>query len=76
MFDRYDRFHNLKSIQVMGKAKIIASFSKGYNASAEYKKPPLSALEQLVTLMNLICVTSKKIEALFSDFKKDGYDTR
>lgn len=60
----------------MGKAKIIASFSKGYNASAEYKKSPLSALEQLVTLMNLICVTSKKIEALFSDFKKDGYDAR
>ena len=26
--------------------------------------------------MNLICVTSVKIEALFSDFKKDGYTSR
>lgn len=76
IFDGYDGFHNLKSIQVMGKAEIIEPFSERYNAHAQYKKIPISALEKLVTPMNLICVTPTKIEALFSDFKKDGYDVR
>lgn len=76
IFDGYDGFHNLKSIQVMGKAEIIEPFSESYNAHAEYKKIPLSALEKLEQPMNLICIIPTKIEALFSDFKKDGYDAR
>lgn len=76
IFDGYDGFHNLKSIQVMGKAEIIEPFSESYNAHAEYKKIPLAVLEKLETPMNLICITPTKIDALFSDFKKDGYDAR
>ncbi len=76
VFDGYDRFHNLKSVQVMGKAEIIALFSKCYNVHAKYKKLPLFALEQFAATVNLICVTPTKIEALFSYFKKDGYDAR
>lgn len=76
IFEGYDGFHNLKSVQVMGKAEIIEPFSSRYNAHAEYKKIPLSALEKLATPMNLICITPTKMEALFSDFKKDGYDVR
>lgn len=76
IFDRYDGFHNLKSVQVMGKAAMIEPFSECYNVHAEYKKIPISALEKLKTPMNLICITPTKIEALFSDFKKDGYDVR
>ena len=60
----------------MGKAEIIEPFSESYNAHAEYKKIPLSALEKLEQPMNLICIIPTKIEALFSDFKKDGYDAR
>lgn len=76
IYDKYDGFGNLKSLQVMGKAQIIEPFSDIYNAHAEYKKIPLAALKKLEAPMNLICVTTIKIEALFSDFKKNGYTSR
>lgn len=76
IFDKYDGFHNLKSVQVMGKAELVEPFSAAYNAHAEYKKIPLAALKKLPTPMNLICVTPTEIDALFSDFKKDGYSSR
>ena len=56
--------------------KMIEPFSDTYNAHASYKKIPLTVLQKLDTPMNLICVTPIKIEALFSDFKKDGYSSR
>ena len=76
IFDKYDGFGNLKSLQVMGKAEMVAPFSAAYNAHVAYKKIPLAALEKLPTPMNLICVTPTEINALFSDFKKDGYGSR
>lgn len=76
IYDRYDDFRNLKSLQIMGMAEMIEPFSEVYNAHAEYKKIPLSALEKLEPPMNLICVTPVKIEALFSKFKKEGFSAR
>lgn len=76
IFDKYDGFGNLKSLQVMGKAEMIEPFSDIYKAHAEYKKIPITALEKLDPPMNLICVTPVKIEVLFSDFKKKGYSSR
>lgn len=76
IFDKYDQFHNLKSLQIMGKAEMIEPFSDIYKAHAEYKKIPIAALEKLDPPMNLICVTPVKIEALFSEFKKAGYGSR
>lgn len=76
IYDKYDGFGNLKSIQVMGKAQIIEPFSDIYNAHAAYKKIPLDALRKLASPMNLICVTPVKMEVLFSEFKKDGYTSR
>lgn len=76
IFDKYDGFGNLKSLQVMGKAELVEPFSDAYNAHAAYKKIPLVALEKLPTPMNLICVTPTEINVLFSDFKKDGYGSR
>ena len=76
IFDKYDGFGNLKSLQVMGKAEMVEPFSAAYNAHAAYKKIPLTALEKLPTPMNLICVTPTEVNALFSDFKKDGYGSR
>ena len=76
IFDKYDGFGNLKSVQVMGKAELVEPFSDAYNAHAEYKKIPLAALKKLPTPMNLICVTPTEIDALFSDFKKAGYSSR
>lgn len=76
IYDKYDGFGKLKSIQVMGKAELIEPFSDSYKAHAEYKKIPLAALEKLESPMNLICVTPVKMEVLFSDFKKEGYSSR
>ena len=76
IYDKYDGFGNLKSLQVMGTAELIEPFSEAYNAHAAYKKIPLAALEKLPSPMNLICVTPTEIQALFSDFKKEGYSSR
>lgn len=76
IYDKYDGFGTLKSVQVMGKAELIEPFSEIYNAHAEYKKIPLTALKKLESPMNLICVTPVKAELLFSNFKKDGYSSR
>ena len=76
IYDKYDGFGKLKSLQVMGKAEIIEPFSDIYNAHAEYKKIPIAALKKMESPMNLICVTPIKIEVLFSDLKNDGYSSR
>ena len=76
IYDKYDGFGNLRSLQVMGKAELVEPFSEAYNAHAAYKKIPLAALEKLPSPMNLICVTPTEIQALFSDFKKEGYSSR
>ena len=76
IYDKYNGFGNLKSLQVMGKARLVEPFSKEYEAHAEVKKIPLAALKKLDPPMNLICVEPVKIEALFSNFKKEGYDSR
>ena len=76
IYEKYNDFGSLKSIQVMGKAELIEPFSERYKAHAEYKKIPISVLEKLESPMNLICVTPKKMEVLCSDFKKEGYGSR
>ncbi len=76
IFDKYDGFGKLKSIQVMGKAEIVEPFSGIYCAHAAYKKIPIAALQKLETPMNLICVTPVKAEVLCSGFKEEGYSSR
>lgn len=76
IYDKYDGFGKLKSLQVMGKAEVIEPFSEAYNKHAEYKKIALTALEKLESPMHLICVTPTKIEVLFSELKKEGYSSR
>ena len=75
-YDKYDGFGNLRSLQVTGIAAMVEPFSEEYNAHAAFKKIPLDALKKLPSPMNLICVTPTRIDALFSDFKKDGYSVR
>ena len=73
IYDKYDGFGNLRSLQVTGD---VEPFSEEYNTHAAFKKIPLDALKRLPSPMNLICVTPTRIDALFSDFKKDGYSVR
>ena len=76
LYDKYDGFGNLRSLQVTGIATMVEPFSEEYNTHAAFKKIPLDALKKLPSPMNLICVTPTRIDALFSDFKKDGYSVR
>lgn len=76
IFDKYDGFGRLKSIQVMGKAELIEPFSDKYNEHAKIKKIPIEALKKMESPLNLICVTPAKMDVLFSDFKKEGYSSR
>lgn len=76
IYDKYDEFGSLKSLQVMGKVKLIEPFSDTYNAHAKVKGIPIEALKKLESPMNLICVTPVRIEALFSEFKESGYSSR
>ena len=76
IFDKYDGFGKLKSIQVMGKAEIVEPFSGIYCAHVAYKKIPIAVLQKLETPMNLICVTPVKAEVLGSEFKEEGYSSR
>ena len=79
VFDKNPSFAGLKSVQVSGKAKIIEEMSKEYVEHAEYKKIPVASLQKLIDQghsMHLLCIEPSKIDALFSDFKKQGYDVR
>ena len=79
VFEKNPDFGELKSVQVMGVAKLIEPMSAEYVAHAEYKKIPVAALQKLADLgspMHLLCITPVRMDVLFSDFKKQGYDSR
>ncbi len=79
IFEKNPDFGELKSVQVMGTARLIEPMSAEYVAHAEYKKVPVTALQKLADQghpMHLICVEPVRMDVLFSDFKKQGYDSR
>ena len=79
VFDKNPDFGELKSVQVMGKAELIEPMSDEYITHAEYKKVPVAALKKLADEsepMHLLCITPTSMDVLFSDFKKQGYDSR
>ncbi len=79
VFEKNPNFGELKSVQIMGVAKLIKPMSEAYIAHAEYKKVPVTALQKLADqgrAMHLICITPTKMDILFSEFKKQGYDSR
>ena len=79
VFEANHSFGELKSLQVMGEAFIIAPMSEEYIAHAEYKKIPVAALQNLYDQgrpMHLLCISPNNMDVLCSDFKKQGYDSR
>ena len=79
VFEKNPNFGGLKSVQVMGASELIEPMSEEYLAHAEYKKVPATALQKLADKgepMYLLCITPIKMDVLFSDFKKQGYDSR
>ncbi len=79
VFDKNPDFGSLKSVQIMGTAKLIEPMSAEYVAHAEYKKVPVAALQKLAEQghpMHLLCIDPVRMDVLFSDFKRQGYDSR
>ncbi len=79
VFDKNPDFGELKSVQVMGTARLIEPMSAEYVAHAEYKKVPVTALQKLADQghpMHLLCIEPVRMDVLFSEFKKQGYDSR
>lgn len=76
IYDKYDGFGNLHSIQITGIAEFITPFSETYNSHAAFKRISIDALKRLYSPMNLLCITPTKMDLLFSDFKKEGYNNR
>lgn len=72
----YDKYDGLAISEACRSPAMVEPFSEEYNAHAAFKKIPLDTLKKLPSPMNLICVTPTRIDALFSDFKKDGYSVR
>ena len=79
VFEKDPSFGSLRSVQVMGCAEIVEPMSSEYVAHAEYKKIPVAALRRLADEghpMHLLRITPVRMDVLFSDFKKQGYDSR
>ncbi len=76
IYDKYEGFGKISSIQIMGKAELIPPFSETYHSHAAYKKISIDALKRLDPPMNLLCITVKEMNLLFSEFKKEGYSNR
>lgn len=76
VFEPYQGFGALASIQVSGKAEIIPSDSDEYRMVLAAKKIPESAIRGLSHPMYLIKVVPGTMELLFSEFQKSGYDSR
>ena len=76
IFDGYQGFGSLHGMQVTGRAEVVEPFSPRYNARAQFKKIPLTALKKLASPMHLLCIHPVRIEFLSSDFKEQGYSSR
>lgn len=76
IFDKYEGWGKMKGLQIMGSASIVEPFSEEYNAHAEVKKIPLTALQKLNPPMNLIKIKPISADFLNTEFKKDGFDSR
>lgn len=79
VFDKNPGFNELKSVQVMGIASLVEPMSDEYIAHAGYKKVPVAALQKLANEghpMHLLRIAPVRMDVLFSDFKKQGYDSR
>lgn len=76
VFEMYKGFDKIESIQVTGKAEIIRHGSEEYSRVLAFKKIPESAIQKLSHPMYLIKIVPKSMELLFSEFKKNGFDSR
>jgi hypothetical protein len=76
VFEPYKGFGSLLSVQVSGTAKILQFGCDEYDKVLSFKKIPKEAIKNLSHPMYLIKTVPTKFELLFSEFKKNGFDSR
>ena len=76
IYEPYDGFGKLSSMQVEGRAEIVEPWSDEYLALLAHKGIPEESLRKLPTVMNLIKVVPTSIDFLCSALKERGFDSR
>lgn len=76
IFDPYVGFGKLGGMQVTGTAAIAEPMSKDYLDILALKGIPVSGLKKLPHEIHLIRIVPERIDFLWSEFKKLGYDSR
>lgn len=76
IFEPYTGFGKLAGMQVSGTARLVQPMTREYLDLLELKKIPVESLVKLPHELNAICVAPVRIDFLWSEFKKKGYDSR
>lgn len=76
IYDSYSGMNKLSGMQIKGEAEIIDVGSKEYCFAMQKKSLDLNNINKLPISLNLIKVNILKIEFLWSEFKKLGYDAK
>lgn len=76
IYEPYNGFGNLKSLQIEGMASLVEPFSDEYLKVMEYKKVSETAMRNLPQPMALIKVVPEVFDYLDSDLKKEEFGSR
>lgn len=76
IFEPYTGFGKLAGMQISGIARLVEPMTREYLDLLELKKIPVESLVKLPHALNAICVAPVRIDFLWSEFKKMGYDSR
>lgn len=76
IFNHFEGFAKIKSIQIAGVAEIIEPFSEAYVMAVEYRHISLDKLKKMQPPMHLIKVTPTVMEVLDFSFRAEGYNPR
>ena len=76
VFDPFSGFGSLTGLQMTGKARVIPSDDPEYAKGISLWGLTLDKIAKMPSELHLIRVDLSRIEALMSEFKKAGYDSR
>lgn len=76
IYDNYNNMHDLKGLQIEGKAKSVELYSDEYIKVINKRKLTVEQIKSFKVNLNLIKVTINKFEFLNSDFRKMNVDVK
>lgn len=76
VFEPYEGFGRLASMQVMGKAEVVDPASPEFTRALGYRGIPASKADKIAQMLHVIKVTPVEADYLCSALKEKGYDFR